>query len=228
MRSTSTPRWDTVVFDLDGTLVDTIGLIVASYQHAFETVLGRREDERRIKAWIGRPLQDCFAEADPGRAGELFRAYSEWNAANTERLIRPYAGVQALLGELRQAGVGIAVATSKRREPATIALRLTGLTDLVEHLVTMEDTPVHKPDPRPLLLALGKAGGRAERAAYVGDAVVDVQAAQAAGMAAVGVLWGAGEEASVRAAGPTAVAETVRQLADLLLGGGETLREGSQ
>ena len=68
--------WPTVVFDLDGTLVDTINLIVASYQHAFRTVLGREEDEARIRAWIGQPLLRCFRESSPAHADALFAAYT--------------------------------------------------------------------------------------------------------------------------------------------------------
>lgn len=212
-------RWPTVVFDLDGTLVDTIELIVASYQHAFRTVLGREEDEARIRAWIGQPLLRCFQEASMPHADALFAAYTAWNEANTARLVRPYAGIGALLADLTAMGAKVAVATSKRRPPAEWALSLTGLTDLVPVLVTMEDTAVHKPDPTPLLLAVARLGGEPGRAAYIGDAVVDVRAAQAAGMAGIGVLWGAGTEADVRAAGPDAVAPTVAALRSLLVDG---------
>ena len=212
------PSWSTVVFDLDGTLVDSIGLIVASYQHAFRTVLGHEQDEARIRAWIGQPLIRCFQEASPEHADALFATYTEWNEANTERLLRPYAGVAALLRELTAAGAAVACATSKRAEPAAWALRLTGLTDLVPVLVTMEDTPRHKPDPAPLALAVARCAGVAADAAYVGDAVVDLQAARAAGMVGVGVAWGAGERAELEAAGPYAVAGSVGHLRSILLG----------
>ena len=220
------PPWHTVVFDLDGTLVDTIGLIVASYQHAFRTVLGHEQDEARIKAWIGQPLIRCFRQVSPERADELFATYTEWNEANTERLIRPYAGVEALLRDLGAAGVAVACATSKRRDPAHWALQLTGLTDLVPVLVTMEDTPVHKPDPAPLLLAVARAQGLAAAdgaaAAYVGDAVVDLRAATAAGMAGIGVNWGAGDPHALAAESPHAVVGSVAQLRAILLTGVES------
>lgn len=209
--------WPTVVFDLDGTLVDTIGLIVASYQHAFRTVLGHAEDEARIRAWIGQPLIRAFREVSPEHADELFAVYAAWNEANTERLMRPYAGIDALLRDLTDAGVGIAVATSKRAHPARWALRLCGLTDLVPVVVTMEDTLAHKPSPEPLLLATRKAGGKPGRAAYVGDAQVDIQAARAAGMTGLGVLWGAGTQAELEAADPHALAPSVADLRALLL-----------
>lgn len=207
-----TPRWPTVVFDLDGTLVDSIGLIVQSYQHAFRSVLGRVEDEGRIRRWIGQPLIRCFREAAPEHAEELFDAYTAWNVANTQRLLRPYAGLDALLRDLRGAGALIGAATSKRAEPAWWALRLCELDGLVDTLVAMEDTERHKPDPQPLLLAVERLGGLPHRAVYVGDAQVDLRAASAAGMAGIGVLWGAGERAELEASAPASVVADVAGL----------------
>ena len=160
------PRWPYVVFDLDGTLVDTIGLIVDSYQHAFTTVLGAPEDEVVIRSWIGQPLIRAFRERSPEQADELFATYIEWNHANTERLIRRYAGVDLLLADLADAGVRCAAATSKLRGAAEAALRLTGLDAYLsgpQALVTLEDTEEHKPDPAPLLLAVERMGGTSGR-----------------------------------------------------------------
>lgn len=211
------PAYPTVVFDLDGTLVDTIGLIVASYQHAFRTVLGHPQDEVRIKAWIGQPLIRAFREVSPEHADELFAVYTAWNEANTERLIRSYAGVDGLLRDLAAAGVAVAVATSKRSHPARWALQLTGLTDLVPVVVTMEDTLTHKPDSAPLLLAVRRSGGEPARAAYVGDAHVDMAAARGGGLTPVGVAWGAGTVEELRAGGAETIVDTVSALRILLL-----------
>ncbi len=212
-----TPRWPVAVFDLDGTLVDTIGLIVASYQHAFQTVLGRQEDEVLIRSWIGQPLARAFRSISPEHADRLCATYLEWNQANTRRLIRRYAGVETMMAALVEAGVGIAVATSKLKGPAETAVRLSGLAGVVDVLVTMEDTDRHKPDPQPLLHALERLGAQPGQAVYVGDAVVDVQAARNAGMSAIGVTWGAGERDSVVAARPDVVADTVDELTAALL-----------
>ena len=82
-----------MLFDLDGTLADTIPLIVASYQHAFRTVLAEEVEETRARAWIGRPLLPALLEESPEHGHDLDRAYREWNLANTARLIRRYPGV---------------------------------------------------------------------------------------------------------------------------------------
>ena len=149
----STPRWPFVVFDLDGTLVDTIGLIVASYQHAFTTVLGRPWDEAEIKTWIGTSLLGAMRRVAPDDYEEIYREYTSWNEAHTERLIRQYPGVNDLVADLVAAGVKVGVATSKRDQPARLALSLSGL-DAVPLLVHHDSVDEHKPSPKPLLEAL--------------------------------------------------------------------------
>lgn len=215
------PRFRTVLFDLDGTLADTIPLIVASYQHAFRTVLAEDVDEARARAWIGRPLLAALLEESPEHGHALDLAYREWNLANTSRLIRRYEGVPEMLLALADADVGTAVATSKRRETARLALEGVGIAHLVDVVAALEDTTRHKPEPDPLLHAAASLGVDPADCVYVGDATVDVLAARAAGMAALAVTWGAGERAELEATGPDAVLETVPDLTAYLLGPSE-------
>jgi pyrophosphatase PpaX len=217
-RRVTSPRWTTAVFDLDGTLADTINLIVESYQHAFRTILGCEEDPAVIRSWIGRPLISAFRDHSPEHADELHETYLQWNADNTERLIRGYDGVREVLRDLTESGVHVGVATSKRRESAQQAMDLLGLTEFVEVLVTMEDTERHKPDPTPLLLALERMGRSSNDSVYVGDAVVDVLAGKAAGMDTVAVTWGAGVPEALQTVRPTAVVASADELRGTLLG----------
>ena len=214
----TSPRWTTAVFDLDGTLADTINLIVESYQHAFRTVLGREEDPTVIRSWIGRPLINAFRDHSPEHADELYATYLQWNADNTERLIRGYDGVREVLADLRAAGVRVGVATSKRRESAQQAMDILGLSEHVEDLVAMEDTERHKPDPTPILLCLERLGRGSNDAVYVGDAVVDVLAGKAAGVDTLAVTWGAGTTESLYGVRPTVVAQDAAGLREALLG----------
>jgi len=206
-----------VVFDLDGTLVDTIDLIVASYQHAFRKVLGAEQDEQLIRSWIGQPLIRGMREHWPDRADELFATYLEWNRAHTAELIRSYAGVTDVLAALASAGVQVAVATSKLRDAAQLCADLVGVTPHVQTIVALEDTHEHKPHPAPLLAALARLGASPGTAVYVGDAVVDVEAAQAAGMASVAVTWGAASREQLEAAGPDHVVDSAQELRNALL-----------
>ena len=198
-------------------MVNTIPLIIASYEHAMVDVLGVRPAVDEARGWIGQTLRDTFAERYPDQATELVDSYITWNAAHLHELLEDFPGTAELLQALTAAGVRIGVATSKRRVSAENTLRAAGLDDLIEVTAAMEDTVVHKPNPEPLLLALERLGARPEQAAYVGDAVVDVQAAQAAGMAAIAVTWGAAPKAALEAAAPDALVDTIAELQALLL-----------
>lgn len=211
-------RWRSILFDLDGTLADTIPLIIASYQHAFREVLGQEVPENAARGWIGRPLLAALLDESPEHGHELDRVYREWNVANTERLIRSYAGIPELVTDLDDAGVRCAIVTSKRRQMAALALHYVGLTDHIEVAASLEDTTEHKPDPAPLLHGARFLGADPASCVYVGDATVDVLAAQAAGMASVAVTWGAGTPEDLVAAGPDHLCRSVEELRTVLLG----------
>ena len=198
---TSIPRWKTVVFDLDGTLCDTVALILASFRHAHSTVLGAELDDAESRTWIGRT-----------------QAYVDFNLANLEQLQTDVAGIDALLDALADAGVTVGVATSKRRPAAERSLAASGITDKVQLVSTLEDVTEHKPNPAPLLHALTQLGADASEAVYVGDAIYDVQAAKAAGMDQIAVTWGAGYRTALMLAEPTAVVDSVDELERWLLG----------
>ena len=108
------------------------------------------------------------------------------------------------------------VVTSKRRNTASLALRSVGLDAAIDVVGALEDTEAHKPDPAPLLHGAAAFGVEPTQCLYVGDAVVDVQAARAAGMAAVAVTWGAGERADLAATQPDALVDSVAELTAFL------------
>jgi pyrophosphatase PpaX len=211
-------RWRYVLFDLDGTLADSIRLIIESYEHAFRVVSNREIDPRTARTWIGQTLMDTFGREDPPRAKALETEYRAYNEANMAGAIGGYPGVPDVLRALRDAGAVLGVATSKRRAQAEDTMRLAGVGDLAELVVAMEDTAVHKPDPAPLLLACERLGVRDKaECVYVGDAVHDIQAARAAGLEGVAVTWGAGTPADLVAAAPVAVCDTPAELQAVLL-----------
>ena len=215
---TMTPRWAVVIFDIDGTLVDTVDLIVASYQHAFRTVLGHEWDETEIRTWIGQAFEESLQRVCPDHIDELFRVYIEWNHAHTEEMLKEYPGIRELVTELAAAGVRLGAATSKRHVIAQRALDLGNLGDIVPLLASHEDSIEHKPNPAPLLVAAAKVSCPPSEAVYVGDAVVDILAATNAGMDSIAVTWGAGIRAELVDAGPTVVVDTVDELRAVLFG----------
>ncbi|MDR0783525.1 MAG: HAD-IA family hydrolase [Propionibacteriaceae bacterium] len=223
--------WPVVLCDLDGTLVNTIDLIVASYQHTFRTVLGHEWDEAEIKTWIGQSLRASLEGAarreydTPGgsdqadrAAEELFTTYLDYNHRHTPELLKEYPGMTELVDELLAAEVIVAAVTSKRKDTAQWALDLANLAARVPLLVSHDDTVEHKPHPEPLLLAARRLGVTPGDCVYLGDATTDLQAAHSAGMASIGVTWGAGTGEALQATNPTLVAHTIEELRKALLG----------
>ena len=214
-----TPRWPVVLFDFDGTLADTIPLIVASYHHALGAVLGQAAPEDEVRSWIGRPLQPVLEERYPGRGAELTEVYRAWNLANHDELIRVVAGMTELLDDLHSAGARTGVVSSKRAETVRLGLRAVGLAGRIDVVAGQDEVTHHKPHPEPLMYAARQLRVSAADCVYVGDATVDVVAALAAGMGAVAVTWGAGERAPLEAAAPAAVVDDVAGLHSVLLPG---------
>lgn len=213
-------RWPIVLFDLDGTVANTIPLIVASYRKALKSVLGAEVEEPVIRRWIGRTLADVCVEIAPDQADELVAEYTHHNLTHLTEMIEPYPGVGALVDELRQAGATVGIVTSKRRMSAEASLAAVGLFGLAPIIGAMEDSVEHKPHPEPLLNAMDALGAAPADVVYVGDAVYDVLAAKAAGAgAAVGVTWGAGVPGDLAEAGADAVCDTVQGLREVLLDG---------
>ena len=206
-----------MLFDLDGTLVDSVDLILASYAHAGLAVLGAAPAPDEARRWIGRGLVDIYGGYPPEQSAALIAAYREFNAAHFEAMTQRYPGLPELLRRLVEAGVRCAVATSKGRGSAQASLDFAGLSEFVEIAATAETTETHKPDPAPLLAAAAHLGVTPETMVYVGDAVVDCQAARAAGMASVLVTWGAGTLEDLRRAAPDGLVDDAAQLARLLL-----------
>jgi pyrophosphatase PpaX len=205
-----------VVFDLDGTLIDTIPLIVASHRHAVQTVLGRDLPDEVLRSGIGRPLLDQMAVFDADRAQDLFDSYRVWNHANTAALLGRFDGVDDVLRALAAAGAAIGVATSKSRDAVDLAFSIQPPAVPFDAIVTLEDTGRHKPDPEPVLTAIARLGATPAEAVYVGDAPYDIEAARAAGCGAVGVTWGVAAADVLRDAGADAVAATPAELAGIL------------
>lgn len=197
--------------------MNTIPLIIASYEHAMVEVLGVRPTPEEARGWIGETLYGTFGSRFPERAQELVDSYIAWNLAHLDELLEDFPGTPELLAALHASGAVVGVATSKRRVSAESTLRSAGLEGAIDVTVAMEDTALHKPSPEPLLLAVERLGGRPAEAVYVGDAVVDVRAARAAGMASIAVTWGAASRASLEAAGPDLLVETIAELRSLLL-----------
>jgi pyrophosphatase PpaX len=210
-------RFRTVLFDLDGTLIDSGAMILASMRHATRTVLGREIPDAELVARVGSThLRDQMFGFDADRADELVRAYRRHNEPLHAEL-RACPGMLDVVERLHAEGRRLGVVTAKRHATVRLAFDVCPIEHLLDAIVAADDTERHKPYPDPVLLALERLGSRPEDAAYVGDAPFDVESAKAAGVFAVAVGWGGiHPRERVEAAEPDAFVETAEELLELL------------
>jgi pyrophosphatase PpaX len=183
-------RYPVVLFDLDGTVIDTGAIILASMRHAAETVVGGDYSDEQLMAAVGGPgLEAQMHALDPNRVDELVRVYREHNEPLHDT-ISVCAGMDVVLDQLKDRGHRLGVVTAKRRATVDLAFARIPIEHLFDTVVGGDETERHKPDPQPLLLALERMGADAADAVYIGDSPFDMQAAKAAGLYAIGVSWG--------------------------------------
>jgi pyrophosphatase PpaX len=184
-------RYETVLFDLDGTLIDSGAIILASMKHAATTVLGREIPDAELAAAIGGPgLIAQMRALDASRVDELVEVYSAHNVTLHDGL-EACVGIEDVLETLHGEGRRLGIVTAKRQVTVRLAFEvLPQLERYFDVVVGSDDTERHKPDPQPILLALERLGAPPATAAYVGDSPFDIRAAKAAGVAAIGVTWG--------------------------------------
>jgi pyrophosphatase PpaX len=186
----SVARFPVVLFDLDGTVVDSGAIILASMRHATREVLGQDFEDAELLHAVGGPgLEAQMAVFAPERVDELVRVYREHNEPLHDEL-EACAGMEDVLVRLHEGGRRLGVVTAKRRSTVELAFARVPISHLFETVVGGDETERHKPDPEPLLLAAIRMNVEPKDCAYVGDSPFDIRAAQAAGMYAIAVTWG--------------------------------------
>lgn len=207
-----------VLFDLDGTLLDSFTLITSAFRAACRAVLGREPTEREVLERWGQPLAVRFAALDPARTEALIAAYTAAYDAAYAAQARPFPGIDPLLRALRDGGARLGVVTSKRRRSALRDLEAFGLLGRIDAVVASEDVAQVKPAPEPVLRALRELRVDPAHGWMVGDGVLDIQAGRAAGVRTIGALWGAREREALAASAPDYVAASPDEVASLILG----------
>jgi pyrophosphatase PpaX len=209
-------RFPIVLFDFDGTIVDSGAIIGASFMQVAEEAGLDLTPEQLPDVYRAGPLEAQMALLDEARADDLVARYRVINGALHADLVA-FPGMVPLLETLHREGRKVGLVTSKKRFTVDLAFETLPLAHLFDVVVASDDTPVHKPDPEPILHALERLGAAPADAAYVGDAPMDIESARAAGVHAVAVTWGGLFPAEqTLAARPDAVAHTPEDLLALL------------
>jgi pyrophosphatase PpaX len=217
LRVVTNPRPMAILFDLDGTLVDTVPFILAAVRHAFEGYGSCPTDAEWIEG-IGTPLRTQLASLarDPRDVEELLNRYRTYWIAEHDRMTRPFSGAPEVVRLLAGRGHPLGVVTAKVEDGAHRTLRHVGLQTFMKAVVGADSCARAKPDPEPVLLALERLGRAPGEAIFLGDATHDLVAGRRAGVTAVAAAWGACSRKVLEAAEPDHVLADISELPALV------------
>ena len=181
----------TVLFDLDGTLLDSTELILSSYRHTLRSHRGEVPPDEVWIEGLGTPLRVQFRRFtdDPNEIDAMVATYRDHNLAHHDAMVSAFPGIAEAVRRLMERGVKLGIVTSKNRSSTIRGLQSGSLDNLFKVLVTADDVESPKPDPEPVRLALDQLDTEAEEAVFVGDSPHDLAAGRAAGVATAAVLW---------------------------------------
>lgn len=206
---------DTVLFDFDGTLLNTNFLIFDSYEYAFKKVIGRSITKEEIHNLYGRPLYPSLAEYGDAQ-DELYSEYRKFNMENHDKLVRTFPDAAKGVIKLKKKGYKLAVVTSKRYDTLIMGLDILGLGDTFDVLITPNDTDKHKPHPMPILIACEKLDAKPENSIMVGDSIFDFECGKNAGTYLAGVNYSTTKNKLIEYT-PLYMVDTIDELAEKII-----------
>lgn len=214
---------DIILYDLDGTIQDSVPLIVESFQKAYEIVMGEcTRSVADLKSYIGRPLRDSFARHDKETADKLTEAYLAYNMKRMkEGAIPLFPGVTDGLAKIRESGYRQGIVTAKRKSSAMVTIDLLGIEKYFDVMVFGEDTERSKPFGDPLIEAAKRLGtDDPGRVLYVGDAASDLLCARDCGASFALVDWTLMPKDELMSLGPDYVISSLNDI-PCIIGGTE-------
>ncbi|WP_010532137.1 pyrophosphatase PpaX [Lentibacillus jeotgali] len=178
----------TILFDLDGTLIDTNELIIESFTHTFNAY-GRKLTRAEAIEFIGPPLKDSFSQFAPEQVDAMVETYRKHNMKHHDNYVKAFPHAAETLAELKKGDVKLGVVTTKMRGTVEMGLRVTELDSYFNTVITLDDVSHAKPHPEPIIKALRAMNADAESTLMVGDNFHDIEAGHHAGVKTAGVAW---------------------------------------
>jgi pyrophosphatase PpaX len=179
----------TILFDLDGTLIDTNELIITTYLHTLEKYYPSKYQREDVLPFLGPTLHEAFGSINPDLVEEMVLEYRAFNIANHDELVTEFAGVFETVQSLKDKGYKLGIVTTKRHDVTLKGLRLMDLERFFEVVVTYDHVSKTKPDPEPIFKALEQLDSTPEETMMVGDNYHDILAGKNAGTVTAGCAW---------------------------------------
>ncbi|WP_232843512.1 pyrophosphatase PpaX [Sporosarcina beigongshangi] len=208
----------TLLFDFDGTLMDTNELIMQTFEHVLGNHYPGKYSREDILPFLGPTLHETFSSVDSNRTEELIAEYRAWNKKMHDALTSEFDGVSETLKLLREAGFKMAVVSTKRNDMLFKGLNLLTVDHVFDAVIGMDDVTKTKPDPEPILLALERLGATADEALMIGDNYHDIEGGKNAGVRTAGVAWSAKGEAFLQTFQPDYMLQHITDLLRIVKG----------
>ncbi|MFV9510585.1 pyrophosphatase PpaX [Tepidibacillus sp. LV47] len=212
-------KYKTLLFDLDGTILNTNELILNSFLYTLEKFFPGKYNREMIIPHMGKPLYEQM-EIFGGKelAQKMVEVYREHNLRTHDEYVREFPHVKEVLETLKQEGATLGIVTTKMLKTTMMGLKRFGLDTLISTIVSYEDTEFHKPAPEPVLLAMERLDADPETTLMVGDSQYDIQAAKSAGITAIGVAWSLKGPEFLKQFHPDYIIEDMRDLIPIVRG----------
>lgn len=212
-------EYKTLLFDLDGTIINTNELIINSFLYTLERYYPGKYTREKLIPHFGKTLHEqMILFGDEEKADDMIKVYREHNLQTHDDMVLEYPFVKEVLEEFYNEGASLGIVTTKIRETSMKGLKLFGLDKYMSTIITYEDTSLHKPNPEPILLAMKKLNANPETTLMVGDTQFDIRAAQKAGITSIGVSWSIKGKDFIEQLNPDYVIDDMRDLRSIVRG----------
>jgi pyrophosphatase PpaX len=209
---------NTILFDLDGTLIDTNELIISSFLHTLNKFYPGQYEREDVLPFMGPTLHETFSGIDQERVQELIDTYREYNISNHDLLVKEFEGVFETVQWLKQEGYKLGIVTTKMSNVVMMGLKLTKLDQFFDVVVAIDHVTNPKPHPEPIEKALQQLDAKPEEALMVGDNHHDIVGGKNAGTKTAGVAWSAKGREHLAKYEPDFMLEKMSDLRDILGG----------